>query len=146
MRSRFIGRHCQNARRQQVANIICSTANNIREEAASEPPVLSLPSCLPLQPQVRAAVCMQIVAWFCCPDNSAALESEKWRTVCDVLPATTHRHSQAAHCAVLRQISMANINRRGDFHPKDKRRSCRSRCQRVLKNAANAFCNHANST
>lgn len=139
MRSRFIGRHCQNARRQQVANIICSTANNIREEAASEPPVLSLPSCLPLQPQVRAAVCMQIVAWFRCPDNSAALESEKWRTVCDVLPAT-HRHSQAAHCAVLRQISMANINRRGDKDFRKKRKILVPRIQGVVVEAGVREC------
>lgn len=139
MRSRFIGRHCQNARRQQVANIICSTANNIREEAASEPPVLSLPSCLPLQPQVRAAVCMQIVAWFRCPDNSAALESEKWRTVCDVLPAT-HRHSQAAHCAVLRQISMANINRRGDKDFRKKRKILVPRIKGVVVEAGVREC------
>ena len=32
MRSRFIGRRCQNARQQQVANIIYSTANNILGE------------------------------------------------------------------------------------------------------------------
>lgn len=35
MRSRFIRRHCQNARQQQVANIIYSTANNIWEERVS---------------------------------------------------------------------------------------------------------------
>ncbi len=50
MRSRFIGRHCQNARQQQVANIMYSTANNIWVEQ-----VICLCLCV--------CVCMCVCVW-----------------------------------------------------------------------------------
>jgi len=102
IRSPFIGRHCQNAGQQQVANIIHPTANNIWEAQVSVCiGVSGAQICLfvLLSPSSCARLCCGLYAsshFVGCPDNSEEFMSAKWQMICDVISSQAFKNTYSA--------------------------------------------------